>query len=46
VGKKVEVIAKSKQGILMNPYPVFRIKVSKDSPVLSQQPMNIPDKIV
>jgi hypothetical protein len=46
VGKKVEVIAKCKQGILMNPYPFFRIEVSKDSSVLSQQPMNIPDKVI
>ena len=46
MGKKVEVIAKSKEGILMNPDPVFRIKVGKDSSVLSQQAMNIPDKVV
>jgi|APIni6443716594_1056825.scaffolds.fasta_scaffold506492_1 hypothetical protein len=46
MGKKIEVIAKSKEGILMNPYPVFRIQVSKDSSVLAQQAMNIPDIVV
>ena len=33
VGKKTEVIAECKQGVLMNPYPFFRIKVSKDPSV-------------
>jgi hypothetical protein len=46
VGKKIEVIAKSKQGILMHPHPVLSVQVSKDSPVLSQQPVNIPYKVV
>ena len=36
VCKKIEVIAKGKQGILMYPDFIFRIQVGKDSSVLPQ----------
>jgi hypothetical protein len=46
MGKKTEIIAKSKKCIFMNFYFPLRIKVRKDSSVFPQQTMNIPDKII
>jgi hypothetical protein len=46
MGKKAEVIPKGKQSIFVNFDFTFGIKIGKDSSVLSQQPVNIPDKIV
>ena len=46
VGKKAEIIAQGKQGILMHPGFIIRVKVSKDPSVLSQQSMNISDNVV
>jgi hypothetical protein len=46
MGEKAEVIAKCKKSILMDPGPLFVIQIGKYSSVLSQQAVNITDKIV
>ena len=46
MGKEAEVVAKGEQSILMDLCFSFVIQVGKDSSVLTQQTMDIPDKIV
>ena len=46
MGKEVEIISKGKESILMDPCPPLSIKVGKYPSVLTQQTMNISDKIV
>jgi hypothetical protein len=46
MGEKAEVIAQREKRILVNPCLSFIIKIGKDPPVLPEQAMHIPDKIV
>ena len=46
MSKKTEIISKSKESILVNFYSSLSKQIREDSPVLSKQAMNVPDKIV
>ena len=46
MGKKAEVVTHGEQGIAVNLRFSIGIKISKDSPVLSQEAMHIPYKII
>ena len=46
MSKKIKVIAEGEKGIPVNLSFSFIVKVGKDSPVFSQQTMNISDIVV
>lgn len=46
MGKETEVVAQSEQGIFMNSDFPIAVEICENSPVLPQQPMNVPNKIV
>jgi hypothetical protein len=46
VGKEIEIITQCIECIFMNSGFAFTNKVRKDSPVLSEQTMNIPYKVI
>jgi hypothetical protein len=46
VREEAEVVTESEEGILMYPHLIFSIQVSQYPSVLSQQPVDIPHKVI